>query len=55
MDANEATTFLKDRATSYWRDAVKMEADEDLKSMAIAYKAISRELRDCAAKIQEAE
>lgn len=48
MDVIDAAAFLRDRAESYCRDAQKMDADDDLKAMAAAYRAIARELRDCA-------
>lgn len=38
---------LRDRAESYWRDAVTLRADGDL-PMAAAYETVSHELRLCA-------
>jgi hypothetical protein len=46
----ELVRLLKDRAESYWRDAIVLREDGDL-SMSTAYKTIAEELRRCAEEV----
>lgn len=45
--AGDVALVLRDRADSYWRDALTLRADGDV-PMAVAYETIAAELRLCA-------
>jgi hypothetical protein len=44
------STWLRDRADSFWRDAIVLKEQEDF-PMAAAYESVAHELRACAAQI----
>lgn len=51
-DYERLLRLLRDRADSYWRDAVAFREDGDLHA-SVAYKMIAEELRRCAQEVSQ--